>query len=247
MKQVLRLAGFSLLLVVVALGVAACQVGPLKVVNGSGHVKTETRAVGSFAEVELHDLGTLVIEQGSTESLTIEADDNLLQFLSAKVGGGTLVLDAHDETILRPKKEIRYRLTVKDLRAIRVSGSGNVEVAALRADKLELAVSGSGDLEIEQLTAAHITVDLSGSGDADLAGTVDEQEVTVSGSGDYQADGLASKRATVRTSGSGNATVRVADTLKARASGSGYIGYIGAPQVDSDASGSGNIRRVQGR
>jgi hypothetical protein len=247
MKGVVRLAGFSLLLVVVALGVAACQIGPVSFVNGSGNVKTETRTVQGFDEVELRDEGTLVIEQGAAESLTVEAEDNILPLLNTVVEDGALVLDVRHGTSLRATKEIRYRLTVKDLRAIRVSGSGNVEVAKLEAGELAIKVSGSGNLAIDRLTATSLTVELSGSGDAEIAGTVADQRVEVSGSGEYRAEGLASETGTVRVSGSGNATVRVANTLEARASGSGNIDYIGNPQVDSSTSGSGEIRRVRER
>jgi len=246
-QGVLKLVGASLLLAALALGLAACQFGPLDIVNGSGKVRTETRTIRSFNEVELRDQGTLIIEQGATESLTIEAEDNILPLLTSNVNGKTLVLDVQDNYILRTKKEIRYRLSVKDLGAIRVSGSGNVEVAKLQADTLTLGISGSGNLTIDQLTATSLTVDLSGSGDADIAGTVVDQRVEISGASDYRAEGLSSKTATVKVSGSGNAKVRVADTLKARASGSGNIDYIGTPQLDSDTSGSGDIRRVAER
>jgi Putative auto-transporter adhesin, head GIN domain len=246
-KGIVRLAGASLLLIAVALGLAACQIGPLDIVRGSGNVQTETRTVRNFSKVELRDQGTLVIEQGATEALTIEAEDNLLPLLTSTVDNGTLVLDEQDNTILRPKKEIRYRLSVKDLREIQVSGSGNVEVAKLQADQLVLDISGSGNLTIGQLTASSLTVDLSGSGDADIAGTVTDQQVEISGSSDYRAENLASKTATVKVSGSGNARVHVAETLKARVSGSGDIEYLGTPKLDSDASGSGDIRHVDER
>jgi hypothetical protein len=242
MSGVMRLVGAGLLVVIAALGLAACQAGPLRIVHGSGNLRTETRTVRGFHEVELRDEGTLIIEQGAAESLTIEAEDNILPLLTSNVDGGTLVLGVRDTTIFRAKKAIRYRLTVKDLRAIWVSGSGDVEVASLQAEKLTLRISGSGDLAIARLTASSLTVDLSGSGDAEVAGTVPSQQVEVSGSGAYRAEDLTSKRATVRVSGSGNATVRVADTLNARGSGSGNIEYIGAPQVDAETSGSGDIR-----
>ena len=63
MKGIVRLAGASLLLVAVVLGLAACQIGPLDIVRGSGNVQTATRTVRNFSKVELRDQGTLIIEQ----------------------------------------------------------------------------------------------------------------------------------------------------------------------------------------
>jgi hypothetical protein len=83
MSGVMRLAGAGLVVVLVALGLAACQAGPLSIVHGSGNLQTETRTVRGFNEVELRDEGTLVIEQGAAESLTIAAEDNILPLLTS--------------------------------------------------------------------------------------------------------------------------------------------------------------------
>jgi hypothetical protein len=242
-KGILRLMSMGLLLVAVAVAVSACQIGPLHIVNGSGNLQTERRTVRDFNEVEVRGDGVLVIEQGSTEALTIEAEDNILPHLTSDVRDGRLVLGKEEDTTLRATKPIRYRLTVKDLRAMRVSGAASVEAATFRADRLTIDISGSGDVAIGQLTVAALTVEVSGSGNLDLAGTATAQDITISGSSDYRAEDLASKTATVVVSGSGNATVRVSDTLTARVGGSGDIAYIGTPRVSEKVSGSGEIKQ----
>lgn len=243
MKGLYRLIGMGLLLVAVAVAVSACQIGPLRLVNGSGNLQTERRAVSDFDEVEVRGDGLLVIEQGTTEALTIEAEDNLLPLLTADVRGKRLILGKDEDTTLRATKPIRYRLTVRNLQTIRVSGSAGVEAAKFQADRLTIEISGSGDVAIGQLSTAALTVEVSGSGNLDLAGTATTQDVTISGSSDYRAEDLASKTATVVVSGSGNATVRVSDSLTARVGGSGDIAYIGTPQVSQKVSGSGEIKQ----
>src|SRR5262249_24541080 len=66
-----------------ALALTACEVhvGRVDVVRGSGNVKSESRDVRDFDRVGVSGVGTLTITQGSTESLTIQAEDNLLPLL----------------------------------------------------------------------------------------------------------------------------------------------------------------------
>ena len=55
--------------------IAGCSV-----VTGSGQVGSETPPVSGFTGVSLTDVGEGIVEQGESESLTIEADDNVLPF-----------------------------------------------------------------------------------------------------------------------------------------------------------------------
>src|SRR5512134_3419247 len=45
---------------------------------GSGNVITQTREVGDFDKVSFSSFGELTIQQGESESLSIEAEDNVL-------------------------------------------------------------------------------------------------------------------------------------------------------------------------
>jgi hypothetical protein len=246
MARYLRGLVFGLVLVGVLVGVAACQeFGGF--VNGSGRVQTESRTVQGFSAVALTGTGTLVITQGNTEALTIEAEDNLLPVLTSTVRDGRLTLGTKDRVGIRPTKPIRYTLSVKNLNAIDISGSGDVQATALKSERFTVEISGSGNAEIGQLTATTLKLDISGSGNITVAGTANRQEIDISGSGKVRADELVSKEAMVNTSGNGKATLRVSDTLDVRISGSGSVDYIGAPRITSHVSGSGAVKQVAAR
>src|SRR5262245_33803264 len=82
-------------------------------IQGSGKRVSEPRNVSGFREVVLKGSGNLNIEVTGTESLTIEADDNLLPYLTSDVSGNRLTLGTKDNTNVSPSKEITYTLTVK--------------------------------------------------------------------------------------------------------------------------------------
>jgi len=111
----------------VALTMGACA-GP-GLTQGSGHVRSESRTVQGFDQVVLTGSGELTITQGGAESLTIEAEDNILPLLRSDVSGGRLTLGGKDNAGFSATQPIRYKLAVKNLHAVSVSGSGDATAA----------------------------------------------------------------------------------------------------------------------
>ena len=194
---------------------------------GSGPVRTETRQVSGFSVVRLSGQGDVRIVRGSTESLEISAQENLLPQLTSEVSGGTLTLGTKDGTTITTTEPITYAVGVRDLQGLELSGSGTMTAAGLSGAALRVEISGSGEVRVD--------------------GTVDRQDVEVSGSGSYTATSLASKEATVRISGSGAADLAVSSLLDVDVSGSGSVAYSvaysGDAKVTQSVSGSGSVSR----
>jgi hypothetical protein len=209
-------AGLTILIAAVLLVLSSCSV-----VTGSGKVATETREVTGFNTIELAANGDLVVTPGETESLTIEADDNVIPSLTSEVSGGTLKLGTKPNTRIQTTNPMIFRVTVTELTRLSLSGSGSI---------------AGNDLALRTLN-----VDISGAGTVKLAGTTDEQAIALSGSGRYEAQDFASQRATADVSGSGEITVAVSQELNVNISGSGTVTYSGDPKVQSQVSGSGRV------
>lgn len=233
---------FIILLVVLALALTACGF-PVRytTVRGSGNVITQTRRVFGFDAVELSGVGTLIIEQGNTESLAITAEENLMPYLESRVMGDKLNLGVDDFVNIQPTEEIIYRLKVIDLKSIETSGLGIVEAGSLGTNGLRIGISGSGKITIENLQADDLNIEISGLGDIRLAGRVDKQRVELSGAGAYNAGDLESNSAYISISGSGNAVIWAKENLNAEISGKGTVEYFGSPFIDSEISGAGKL------
>src|SRR5262245_17173588 len=192
-------------------------------IRGSGKVVSEPRNVSGFREVVLKGSGNLVIEETGTESLTIEADDNLLPYLTSEVSGNRLTLVTKDNTNVAPSKEITYKLTVKDLNNIELAGSGNINARSVKSDHLKATIAGSGNISLD--------------------GTADESDVTIAGSGNYQSPHLRSKIVKVSIIGSGDADLNASETLDANIGGSGTVRYSGDAAVTQRIAGSGSVQK----
>jgi hypothetical protein len=189
----------------------------------TNNVTSEARDVSGFNEVELKGVGNLSLEQTGSESLTVEAEEDVLPKIRTEVENKRLIISPERNTSINTTKPINYKLTVKDLNTLKVSGSGNVEAKDINTDELAVTIGGAGDVEIR--------------------GSADSQEVEISGSGEYRAGDLESKEATIDVRGSGLATVNVSDELEADVSGSGSVEYIGDPMVQQEVSGAGEVRK----
>jgi Putative auto-transporter adhesin, head GIN domain len=208
--------------IVFVLAVSACSdMGNSTTTHGSGNVKTESRDVSDFSAVDLTGIGDVMIKQTGTETLTIAAEDNILPLLTSTVSDGTLTLGTKPGSNIDPTKPIQYTLTVKNLDALTISGSGTIT---------------DSDVDTDSFTAT-----LSGSGTITVAGTTHTQAFVISGSGTYTADGLASSTARAQISGSGNASISVDDNLDVTITGSGTVTYTGDPRLTQQITGSGSI------
>ena len=90
--------------------------------RGSGNIVTQSFDVSGFDQIELNTIGDVHIEQGDSESLTIETDDNILPLLEVQVKDGKLILRAQDGADFAPSNTITFRVTVRELLAVVVGG-----------------------------------------------------------------------------------------------------------------------------
>ncbi len=226
---------------------AGCGVfgGQGRVIRGSGNLATETRPVSGLSGVALLGQGEVVVTQGATEGLTIEAEDNLLPLLTSEVRSGTLTLSvdpAISPNTIDPTRPIRYLVTVTDLSALDLTGSGSLTAQSLVVDDLTLTLNGAGAINIDHLEAETLRVDLNGTGEVTLAGLATEQTIALNGTGTYLAGELESQLADVRLGGVGEVTLWVRQNLDITISGSGNVNFFGTPSITRrDITGTGDI------
>lgn len=207
----------------------------------TGPMTSEDREIGAVTTVVLDTSGDISISEGEP-GLVIHAPEDALDRLTSDVTGDTLVLGTTPGPSLR-LGEVRYVLTVPDLEAIELNGSGDIDANVSSADTVRLDLDGSGDVEWTGLDTGKADIRLSGSGDIELTGVTSELAVELSGSGNVDAEELQAQDAVIAIDGSGNVDVAVSDALSAEISGSGRVTYSGDPSVDSEVSGSGDVVR----
>jgi hypothetical protein len=241
MEMNTKLLKTSIGLTIVMLLTSACGFIPT---FGSRNVISEVREVSGFQKVDVSGGGSMDIIQDGTESLTVETDDNLMQYVTSAVRGGTLYLGLDSNTRAVLPSRLHFSLHIKDLSNITTSGSWDVVSETFQSGTLNIIISGSGKVIINALKVDELDTTISGRGEMDLSGDAKLETFNISGSGKVLAGNLCSPSATISISGSGNVTVWATGTLTVYVSGSGDVNYYGGPQVSFNQSGSGNIRNM---
>ena len=212
------------ILTVAALSFSAYSALPsgLNVVKGSGNVTSETRTISGVTSIDLAGSADVDITFGETESLVVEAEDNIIALIETEVQNGQLVIGRKSGAGYSCTKPVTVHVTLKSLEAVSLSGSGSISVPNFKGDTIK--------------------VDLSGSGDINVSGTADSAEMTVGGSGRINGEQLKANSVEVSIDGSGSASVYASEQLDATIEGSGRIRYSGNPaDINQNVNGSGGI------
>ena len=210
------------------------------VVVGSGQVITETRELAEFDAIELRISGDAHVTIGKATPLEITSDDNILPLIKTEVHERRLVISAGHK--FKTKHSPDLKITVANLTAAAIAGSGDLHISGVDNKKLALSVAGSGDLRFEGKTDL-LAVSIAGSGDVRLTGKAEQLTAGIAGSGDIHGFDLVASNATVSIRGSGDAKVNVAKSLNIQIFGSGDVHYKGNPTVCQQVAGSGDVKR----
>lgn len=211
----------------------------------SGKVRQESRAVAGFTGIGLSLPGKVELRQGSPESVTVAADDNLLPEIETVVEDGKLKIRFARRISVVGNSNIHVTVTAPRFESIAVAGSGDVVSAALASPALSLAISGSGDIKLENLQVDTLKASIAGSGDIRTGGKAGEVTAKIAGSGEFHGGKLEADRARVSIAGSGDVTVRAKETLDVSIAGSGDVRYHGDPKVKRSVAGSGRVVRAE--
>lgn len=212
-----------------------------KTVRGNGNVVKKERPASYFNSIRVSSGIDVYLTQGDKESIEVEADENLHEYIITEIKDGRLNVYS-DNINIREAERKRVNVTIKDVKSLRTSSAGDIiGVTPVRGDIMEIAASSAGDIRLE-VYATEVEVSISSAGDVKLNGEADKLGADLSSAGDLSAGDLKVKEAKISVSSAGDANVYVTDKLVARSSSAGNITYHGSPKfLDAHSSSAGGI------
>jgi uncharacterized protein YxeA len=213
-----------------------------KTVHGSHNVTKSERTTGSFTGIKVSSGVDVYLKQGDKESVTVEADENLHEYIITEVKGG--ILHVYTDANIREAERQRVYVTMRDISSIQTTSAGDiVGESQIKGDHIELSASSAGDITLE-IYAKETEIDISSSGDITLTGETEKMKADLSSAGDLNAYKLLTKEAELSVSSAGDADINVSEKLTARASSAGDINYMGDPKlIDVHTSSAGGIHK----
>lgn len=202
--------------------------GSLASIRGNGNVKQQNFSLNNFKTVSVSGDWTVEITQNVTSSVTVDADENLFDYLDIRVDGSHNLHIGFKKGYAISNAHCKASITMPILTQLTASGSITGEIKSfnnMSGEAMSIAISGSGDITANDINVKNLALEISGSGDFKATGEAQAFKVDISGSGEIRTTGLKTKEANISISGSGSAEIWVTDSLTADISGSGKIRY----------------------
>lgn len=208
--------------------------------KGNGKVAEQEREVAGFDVIKVSSGIDLYLTQGSQPSVTVKADENLMDHIITRVDGNTLYLEVKGS--IRKATAMDVFVTVESLSELHASGGSDVYAEdGLKLKELKLFCSGGSDTKMK-IEAERLECNTSGGSDAVLSGKVNTLSIEASGGSDFNGKQLEAVNCKVHASGASDAWVHATGEIEMEASGASDIHHTGnAKVVSSKSSGASDI------
>jgi hypothetical protein len=215
---------------------SSCQ----RPLTGEGELIKESRSIKSFKNLVLNIPAHVSILVTDSSSLTIVAQENIIENIELKRKNDRLIIQSN--RILISDKPIEIFITCTSLREIELNGSGEIVILnKYSTPKANFTINGSGKIQ-SQLIANEIKSKINGSGAMNFSGAAQQLKIQINGSGDINAQDLSASNCDIKINGSGKTYLTVKDKLDISIVGSGDVIYAGEPIIKSNITGNGKIK-----
>ena len=211
----------ALLFVLLPLLAAGCHHGLRTEIRGSGKRVMQKRQVTPFTSISTEGVFEIEVTCQKDPSLEVEGDDNVLEFVTAEVGGNVLRLK--NTKSYSTSEPVRFKITVPNLDGLSVSGAGRIEIRDMKNDKFEIDSNGAPNINV--------------------SGSTKMIDIDTNGAGRIDTHNLHASRAVVDSKGVSRIDLDVADQLDVTVSGPSSVTYRGDPVVNKTINGPGRVEK----
>jgi hypothetical protein len=189
-------------------------IGGGSTVTGSGPVVTENRTAGSFDKVESRNGINLVISIGSTPTVTVSAQQNIVPLVSTTIADGKLTASVNGSVI--SSSPITVTVVTPALTALALHDGTSATVTGIAADTLTL----------EAYNGAH----------ANLSGTATNLTINADNGTLLQLGGLVATSATIDVANGVTGQLHATGTVTGSASDGVLLSVTGGAAVNVNTS-----------
>ncbi len=94
--------------------------------NRKRATKKESREVGAFTSLASGGPMEVKLSYGNSNSISVEADENLLPYIETTVSDGKLTIKTSKNKNLKPKSKMTVYVSMTTISSLQLSGSGSI-------------------------------------------------------------------------------------------------------------------------
>lgn len=209
-------------------------------VKGNGNVKTVQRDMsGTYDEIEVSKGLDVYLTQSDTESISVQADENLHDIIITKIEGNVLKIYADSNISFSESRKVMVSFkTITRISA--ASGSDVYSTNTIQVDELSLETNSGSDMKLD-VNAQSVTCSSSSGSDLKLSGSAVSLIAEASSGSDINAKELSSETSRVTAESGADITVNSSKELYAKTASGGDIRYAGNPLKVEKSDGVSSI------
>jgi hypothetical protein len=215
--------------------------------ESAGPTVSRNYQVADFQQIKVGGPYEVTVRTGGNPGVTARGSENLLDRTDVEVKDGMLLIRG------KPNRgfswgwsshgKADFTVTVPQLTAATIGGSGNIHVDHVRGDRFKGSVAGSGGLNVDTVEVSSLEMSVAGSGSAKAAaGKAKTASYDIGGSGDIDAGAVQAEQAKVSIAGSGSVKAHATGTADVSIMGSGDVDVSGGAKCSISKAGSGDVR-----
>lgn len=209
--------------------------------KGNGQVTISKREVTeNFTKIETSEALAVEIEQAENNSIEVETDSNLQNYVKTTISNGVLKISLDKNMIVC--NELIVRVKIKELKEIKSSSASSIKSnTVFKGKNLNIIASSASiiDMEVEY---ENITVEASSTGDITLRGKALKLEANASSASTIDASELMSNEVFAKTSSASDIKVYAIVKLDAKAESAGTIASVKRPrELRNEETSGGEI------
>jgi hypothetical protein len=213
---------------------------------GAAHAADRRYAIADFDRVIIEGPYAVTLTVGQPSSAVGRGSAQALEAVTVDVQGTTLRVrrnrSAWGGTPGRAPEPATIALTTRNLRSVRVIGTGTMDLSGARGLRVDLSVEGSGRLRARALAADTLSLAIRGSGSFELAGSAKAVTADLQGSGSVDGTALTTESATIFAATSGTIALTARRAAKVTAHGLGEVTISGTPACTISGPAAGQVR-----
>lgn len=211
----------ALLFLLLPLLAAGCHRGMRADVKGSGKRIVQKRQISPFTSISTEGAFEIEVTCQKDQSLEVEGDDNVLEFVTTDVHGKELQLKSSKG--YSTSEPVRVKITVPNLEGLSVSGAGRIDIKDMKNEKFEIDSNGAPNVIV--------------------SGTTNTVDIDSNGAGKIDTHNLRASRAVVDSKGVSRIDLDVKEQLDITVSGPSTVTYRGDPVVNKTINGPGKVEK----
>jgi hypothetical protein len=232
----------------------------LEILGDGNIVAPVKRNLSDFNEIEFYDAFELEVRDSDFHEVYVQADSNLLRYISTEVNDERLTIQRLPNYAIYPRKPIRVIVYTPDINLIDVYGNGHLIIDSLDVDKLELNVYSRATMTMRDLEIGDFSVlsnsggnlqlagqfrnllfRQAGSGHAIIAGSAQKAKIIQEGSGIVEGQTFFTDEIAVSLFGSGLIYFNSENNSTVKIDGNGRVYYSGSKPSSYYILGSGQL------